>query len=547
MVEIEFRKRIQHTSFIRIIFLILSFSIIGTNNVSSQEQGKKEKKKVNLIYADSYEPVKSLGSDVVKVVGHVAFKQNETIMTCDSAYFFQKKNQLKAFSRVHINQGDSLNLYGNYLFYDGTDEIANVEGNVELIDKETHLYTRTVVYDVAKKIARYTEHGRITNGKNVLVSRLGTYDVNEELFHFKDSITITNPDYVMTADTMDYNTKSEVVFFTGPSELNGDSLYLYCEKGWYDTKNDITRIWKKALINNRQQILRGDSLFYDKKVGFGEAFMNVLISDTSNNIHVGGDYARYFKDPENFIVTKRSVFIQVSDKDSLFLHADTISAVSVKAEKGNPYRLMRAWYGCRVFSKDLQSKCDSLSYSFQDSVIRLYSAPVIWSESNQLTSDSMAIFTKNRRTDRMELYNSAFIVSKVDSIRYNQIKGRNLTGYFEMNKLYRIFVEGNGESVYYLEDKDKLIGVTHNKSASIDIMVDSGKIKEITELKNPDGKLDPPFMNTTEQMKLPGFHWFNELRPINNKDIYRKVPREISKVSKKKDTAPAKEDSKDKN
>ena len=57
---------------------------------------------------------------------------------------------------------------------------------------------------------------------------------------------------------------------------------------------------------------------------------------------------------------------------------------------------MRAYHGCRIFSKDLQAKCDSLSYSFQDSVIRLYKSPVLWSEENQLTSDSMAIFTKNQ-------------------------------------------------------------------------------------------------------------------------------------------------------
>jgi lipopolysaccharide export system protein LptA len=541
MVEIEFRKRVQCKSLFRIIILIFSFFIIGTCAVLSQETAKKEKKKVNLIYADIYEPVQHLGSDVVRVVGHVAFKQNETIMTCDSAYFFQKKNQLKAFSRVHINQGDTLNLFGNYLFYDGTEEIANVEGNVELIDKETHLYTRTAVYDVANKIARYTEHGKITNGKNVLTSHLGIYDVNEELFHFKDSIIITNPDYVMTADTMDYSTKSETVFFTGPSEVKGDSLYMYCEKGWYDTKNDVTRLWKKSIINNRQQIIRGDSLYYEKKTGFGEAFRNVLISDTSNDIHVGGEYARYFKEPENFVVTKRSVFIQVSDGDSLFLHADTISAVTVKNNKGDPYRLMRAYYGCRVFSKDLQSKCDSLSYSFQDSVIRLYTYPIIWSESNQLTSDSMAIFTKNRKTDKMELYNSAFIASRIDSVRYNQIKGRNLTGYFSENKLYRILVEGNGESVYYLEDKDNLIGVTHNKSASIDIKVVNGKINEITELQNPDGKLDPPFLNKPDMMRLSGFSWFDQLRPKNNQDIFLKFPREASKISKKADPKKASE------
>ncbi len=139
------------------------------------------------------------------------------------------------------------------------------------------------------------------------------------------------------------------------------------------------------MIDNRKQIIHGDSLFFNDSTGYGESFRNVIIEDTTNNMAVEGNYAWYYKQPERFMVTKKAVFIQISKQDSLFLHADTISAVMVtekpeKSEKpAKSYRLMRAYYGCRVFSKDLQSKCDSLSYSFQDSVIRLYSAPVIWS------------------------------------------------------------------------------------------------------------------------------------------------------------------------
>lgn len=259
-------------------------------------------------------------------------------------------------------------------------------------------------------------------------------------------------------------------------------------------------------------------------MGFGQAFRNVSITDTTNDVLVMGNYAVYHKDPEQFLVTQKAMFIQISKGDSLFLHADTISAVTIAPADTSikPFRLMRAYYGCRIFSKDLQSKCDSLSYSFQDSVIRLYVAPVLWSEENQLTSDSVAIFTKNRKAERMELYNSAFVVSKVDSVRYDQIKGRNLTGYFRENKLFKINIEGNGESIYHLIDKEKLTGVTHNKSSSIEILVDKGKITDIIEHQNPDGKLDPPLLNPPDKMILPGFGWFDSIRPKKKSDIFNK-------------------------
>ena len=523
MDEITRAVTIFNPAFFRkgILFLLIS-TCFSPAFSQTGEKARGQKRKVELIHADEYKPDEKLGRKLGKFIGNVAFKHNEIIMTCDSAYFYQAENQLKAFSRVHVEQGDTLDIYGDYLYYDGIEEIANLDGNVILVDKETTLKTRSINYDVKQKIARYTENGKIINGENTLTSRIGTYDSGSKMFYFKDSVKIVNPDFVMRADTMDYNTESEIVYFKGPAEVEGDSVYMYCEKGWYDTKNDVARIWQNALIDNRQQIIEGDSLYYEDSTGFGEAFNNITIKDTTNSVIVKGDYARYFKEPERFMVTKRAMFIQVSKEDSLFLHSDTISSVTITDTSGLSFRLMRSWRACKIFSAGLQAKCDSLSYSFKDSVIRMYYKPVIWSEKNQLTSDSMAIFTKNSSADRMELYNSAFVASMVDSIRFDQIKGRNLVGLFRENKLYKILIEGNGESIYHLLEKEQLIGVTHNKSSSIEIIVEDGKINEIIERQNPDGKLDPPLLNPPDKMKLPGFSWLDELRPKKVEDIFKK-------------------------
>jgi lipopolysaccharide export system protein LptA len=324
----------------------------------------------------------------------------------------------------------------------------------------------------------------------------------------------------MTADTMDYNTVSEIAYFTGPTELKGDSLYLYCEKGWYDTKKEVTSVWKKSMIDNRKQIIHGDSLFFNDSTGYGESFRNVIIEDTINKIAVKGNYAWYYKQPERFFVTNRAVFIQISQKDSLFLHADTIKSITRSDTTGKVYRLMRAYYGCRIFSKDIQAKCDSLSYSFQDSVIRLYRAPVIWTEEDQLTSDSMAVFTKNRQTDRLELYNNAFIASQVDTTRFNQIKGRSLTGHFRNNELYKINIKGNGEILFYLLDAEAVAGVEQSKCADIEILFTKGKVSEIYERESPEGFIDPPLPLTP--VRFDGFKWLDNLRPKKRDDIFNK-------------------------
>lgn len=524
MAQIRFLKQPAKYSFVRYLYclLIIIFLAPGVNGQNPRSQ-PAARKKILLQNADEdlmiRDPVS--GTYIHHLKGNVRLLDNETRMSCDSAHFNPDKNQVTAFVKVHIQQGDTVNLTGNYLFYDGKSAVAFVKGNVELIDKETHLYTDSIHYDVRNKIARYNDRGKIKNAKNTLTSIIGVYYVTQKLFHFKDSVKIVNPDYTMRADTMDYNSLSEIAYFTGPTELNGDSLYMYCEKGWYDTRKEITSVWKNALIDNRKQIIHGDSLYFNNNTGYGESFRNVIIEDTINKIAIEGNYAWYYKQPERFLVTDKAMFIQISDKDSLFLHADTINAVTRTDSSLRSYRLMKAYHGCRIFSKSLQAKCDSLSYSFRDSVIRLYRLPVIWTDENQLTSDSMAIFTKNSKTDRLELYNGAFIVSQVDTIRYNQIKGRSLTGHFKDNELFKIDIKGNGESLYYLLDGEKVAGRNESKCADIQVFLDKGKVATIYEYENPEGFIDPPL--PAKPVRLEGFKWLDLLRPKKKNDIFERM------------------------
>lgn len=520
MVKITQQSGLRLLNYLLYFILIISFVPL----VFAQDpQAKKNVRKRIEVIADEDVVIKDKnGDELHHLYGNVRFKHNDVLMYCDSSYYSSQKQQLTGFSNVHIEQGDTLDLYGEYLFYDGLSETAFVRDSVELIDKETHLYTDAINYDVRNKIARYNTGGRIINADNTLTSLEGIYYVSDNLFHFKDSVKIVSPGYVITADTMDYNTKTEISYFNGPTRMVGDSLNMYCEKGWYDTKQEITSVWQNAVIDNMQQIVYGDSLFYNENIGYGEAYRNVSIQDTTNNLIVEGHYAWYYKQPERFLVTDSAVFIQVSDDDSLFLHADTISAVTVADTTAAGYRLMKAYHKCRIFSKRLQSRADSISYSFRDSVIRFYREPVMWTEQYQLVSDSMAIFTKNRQAERLELYNSAFVTSMIDTMRYNQIKGRNLTGHFRDNELHKIEVNGNGESIYFLIDGNELTGVNHSRCAKIEAIVQDGRVTEIMDIGNPEGVIDPPDLATDPlDLRLEGFIWLDYLRPKQKSDIFR--------------------------
>lgn len=493
-----------------ILFASAFFFLIPGKTTAQDKPGKR---KIEILHSDSMEFDRLAERSRKKLIGNVSLKHNDLYMTCDSAWYYDETNQVYAYSNIHIKQGDTLHIWGRYLSYNGDTGKAVMTDSVELADNETKLYTRRIDYDVNTQVAVYNEGGRILNGENTLTSLTGIYYADRKMLHFRDSVKIVNPDYVMHADTMRYNTRDEIVWFEGPTEAVGDSIYLYCERGWSDTRNDISRLMDNAVLDNMQQRISGDTLWYDEKRGFGEAFGNVTIADTTDDVIGGGNYAWYYKDPEKFMITRDPWFSMFSDDDTITLRADTLRALPQADSAGVFHRLLKAYHSCTVFSREMQARCDSLSYSFRDSVIRLYNDPILWSRENQMTADSIALFTVNQKADHMELFNSAFVVSSVDSTRYDQISGKNLSGTFVNNKLRQIRVTGNGEAIYYVVDGKELVGVNRAKSASIEIFIEEGKIAEIFQNQNPDGTFNPPLKVPDTEMRLDGFRWHPDLRP----------------------------------
>jgi lipopolysaccharide export system protein LptA len=539
-----------------IIILFLPFL---KSPAQSQNQGKK--KRVEILHSD----VMASENSFKRLIGNVRLKHNEMYMTCDSAHYFESADLVNAYSRVHIFKGDSLHLYGDKLIYDSAREEAEVIDSVILIDNNSTLYTDHLFYEMTPEIAFYSTGGRILNEDNVLTSIIGRYYSKSEVFHFKDSVVLVNPEYTMYADTLEYDTKTEIAYFLSPSEVIGDSLYVRCNEGWYDTRNEKSLLLFNAMVDNKKQIVTGDSLYYENDNGYGTAFYDVTISDLTQDIVVKGNKAWYYRDPERFMMTDSAQFIQTREDDYLYLHADTLWSVTrtydyeggdrdvsedietiildeqiypdslsrdIKKDSVVSYRLLRAFYGARIYSDDLQAKCDSLAYSFKDSVIRLYNNPVIWSDENQLTSDSIKLYTLNSEMERLEMYNNAFVIEEVDTSRYQQIKGKNLTGYFRDNSIYKIEVKGNGENIYFALEENELVGVNQSTSASMDIFLEDGKIERIIFLKNPDGSLDPPLHKAPSSRKLDDFAWLKYLRPKDRWDIFREGTKEDYKLKK---------------
>lgn len=494
--------------------LIFAFCLLFLTTFAFAQQPSR----IELVNANTLEGGVFQGKKLKRFLGNVTFKQDNVFLYCDSAYFYDERNAIDAFSNVHVVQGDSLNLYGDLLKYDGNTKKAELFNNIRMTDKKMTLTTEQLNYDLNTRVANYNTHGKIVDKDNVLTSRSGFYNSDKREFFFKDNVVLTNPEYVMRSDTLKYNTRTKTVFFFGPTTIISKDDYVYCENGWYNTVKDVSQFNKNAYLRTKEQTLKGDSLYYNKKLGIGKAFKNIEIKDSVQNIVINGNYAETNKKKASSLVTGKAMLTQIFKLDSLFLHADTLRVLDDSIASN---RVLFAFHHVKLFKPDFSAKCDSMVYAYKDSTIQLFHDPVVWSDESQLTATFINIEIKNKEIHKLNLLNSAFIISKEDSLRFNQVKGKRMEGFFRDSQLHKVYVEGNGQTIYYAREKDSsYAGVNRADCSNILLYLKDNKVDKITLINAPDANFYPINELAPAELRLKGFQWKIKQQPKRKEDIF---------------------------
>jgi len=497
--------------------LLLALAAVAVILVSSLPVLSQKTTKVQLEHADVLKITSENGVNVQVLMGNAILKQDSTYFYCDTARL-DENNNLRAVGQVHINYGDSVHLYGDFLNYSGNTRIALLDSNVRLVDKRATLYTDHLEYDRNLATAYYFTGGRIVDKKNVLTSMKGRYFTRTYEFIFTDSVVVVNPDYTMYSDTLKYNTESEIVYIESPTDIYGKDDHIYSEKGWYNTRTNQAELSRNNRIDHLEQILKGDWIYYDGEKEYGKAMGNVWVKDTAQNIILQGGISEFYRSEQYSYITDSACAILVDTYDSLYMHADSFILV---LDSANEARLLFAYKHMKFYRDDLQGMCDSLVFRVQDSVIALLKNPVLWSEGNQLTADSIWMHVNDNRIDSMVLFNLAFIVSRDSIDTYNQIKGRQMRAYFRDNQLYKINVLGNAETIYYIREEDfDLIGINKSVSSYMMILLEDRKLKRIYYLSKPEAVLYPEKDLKKEDQYLRDFKWITGQRPANRHEIF---------------------------
>jgi len=460
-------------------------------------------------------------------------------MWCDKAIYYEDQDYIEAFSNVILKQGDSINMVAKYLEYSGKTQLAYAKGDVVLTEPQSTLTTDKLYFDRTRQIAYYNTKGKvIRDSSGTITSQVGRYYMNAQKYQFTKDVVLVNPEYTLNTERLDFYTENGHAYLFGPSTIIGETSKVYCERGFYDTNKDIGHFQRNAKIDYDNRTVEGDSLYFDRNKSFASATNNITVTDTINKSIAKGHYAEVWRAKDSMFITKRALAITVQEKDSVYMHADTL-LVTGKPDN----RITRAYYNARLYKSDIAGKSDSIHVNHKTGLTQMLNLsrfsstdafatarkPVLWNLGNQMTGDTIHLISnvKTEKLDSLRVFNNAFIVSKdtLSADGFNQIKGQRLIGLFRDNELYNVDIIKNAEVIYYSRNaENELVGINKSKSGNINIQIEEQAIQEIRLINQIDGELFPESKFPKSGRRLRGFDWRGEERPASIEDLFKDDP-----------------------
>jgi len=510
------------------LFLLL-WAINGIAQTSKNPTAKKPvKQKAKIEVLQSNEALYDTSYAMAhRLIGNVVFRHDDMLMFCDSAWFFENKGRIKAYGHVHVQQGDTLNVYGDSLDYLGSTKTAKLKGHVRVVEKDLVMVTDSVTYNAKKAIGYYQNGATITSAKNknTLTSKTGYYHAKSKNLYFRGNVVLKNPESELTTDTLRYHISTETAYFIAPTRIKmNDTSEIITSNGWYDTRKDQTGLFDRSLLKKKEKTITADTIYYNKKKSAGTLLGNAWMYDTTQHTGLYGNYVFYDEKNETVLLTKSPYMVKEFTRDTFYLKADTIQSYK-DLKDTTEWATVKAFHHVRFIKGNMMGKADSLHYSEADSLIKFFNDPVLWQDKNQLTGDYMQARVINNKINDIFIKANSFIVSEADttdSTAFNQIKGRNIYAYFRNEELHKIKVEGNGQTLYYVgEEGKKISGINRADCSDIVLTMKEGKVDRITFVYQPDATLYPIDQYPANEKRLKDFKWRGDDKP--GQDEFRSI------------------------
>lgn len=531
----------KHRIIIAMVLCLFCLSVAQSKQRKVQKPRKTTEKdsRVYLIHSDVLKYDQYLNPDAQILFGNVQFRHQGATLYCDSAHFYEMTNSFEAFGNVKMYQGDTLSLFSDYAYYDGNDQMAQARYNVVLKHRQTTLYTDSLNYDRMYNIGYFFEGGKMIDKTSTLLSDWGEYDTNtrEAVFYFH--VDLTDKNFHLTSDTLYYNTEQSMAHAVGPSDIYSGASHIYTEDGYYNTKTSRSQLYGRSTLHNGGKTMTADSIFHEETTGISEAFNNVVYVDSINKNMLTGNYC-WYDDPRGYaLATDSAVAYDFSQKDTLYVHADTFRIYTYNIQTDSVYRKIHAYHKVRAYRTEMQAVCDSMVYNSQDSCITMYRDPITWNNNQQLLGEVIKVYMKDSTIHRAHVIGQALSVEQnADTAYFNQVASKEMIAYFKDGNVYETDANDNVSVIFYpIDDSDStMIGMNYTESNQLKMFLEDRKMKKIW-MPKAEGVLYPMPQIPAGKQWLPNFAWFDYVRPTSKEDIFhwrgKKAGTELKEVKRK--------------
>jgi lipopolysaccharide export system protein LptA len=527
----------------KIGYLLLLFLIVAQTTKAQQTLGgtnapiDSNSKLIEFLSAETYNVKKNDSMDFLILVGHVKIKQGRTLLFGDSLILNSTLNTLEGFGNIHINDADSVHTYADYLKYIGNTKKAYLRKHVKLTDGKGVLTTDSLDYDVSVKIGSFKKGGKLVRNKTTLTSKEGYYyGVTRDVI-FRNKVIVKDPETNITTDTLEYNTYSQLANFISPTKIISGARIIRTSNGNYNTGTRKGYLYERSSIDDSTYTFIADEMAIDDSLGLGEFRGNAVYqSKDSLSFDLMANNIKTNRPKSILLATELPILLIKQQKDTLYVSADTLYSAKLtdlnkplpkardsvgKIKDSSLNKYFEAFHNVKIYSDSLQAKCDSLFYALSDSTIRLLNKPIVWSNNNQISGDTIYLFIANKNPEHLKVLENAYAMSKIDTTQYfNQLKGIRLNAWFKEGNLSKMQMKGSAENIYFALDNQKdFIGVNHSSAQIIEINFENGEANKVLFINQLQGKMTPIGQTPKEEIKLRGFNWQEALRPKSKYDI----------------------------
>lgn len=511
------------------IFFIGILCLFGFCLAQAMQAPRKHTKKrpqgerVYLLHADELRyDMFGKNPDAQIVKGKVSFLHQGGRLTCDSAYFYQGSNSVKAFGHVHYRQGDTLSLTCERAEYDGQMQMMRARKNVVLHHRRQTLLTDSLDFDRLYNMANFFDGGTLIDGKDRLVADWGEYHTETREAKFVYNVKLRSGKDVVTTDTLYYDVRKSKAHMVGPSKIVSGTSVVKTENGYYDTKTDRAQLYGRSTLTDKDKTITGDSLYYVKD-GESTGYGNVVYVDKKNKNSLTCNYLRYNEKTGKGFATRNPVAIDYSQKDTLWVHSDTMRIYTFNINTDSVYRKVHAYHKVRAYRVDVQAVCDSLVFNSKDSCMTMYKDPITWNGNRQLLGEQIKAYMNDSTIRFAHVIGQALSVEQLpDSVHYNQVASQEMKAYFEQGEIKKSEAIGNVQTVYYVtNDKDSsLVGLNYLETDTMRMFVGAQRKLDKIWTNKFTSTMYPLTQTPPSKYKLPSFAWFDDIRPKDKNDIF---------------------------